>query len=622
MPSPPATTRPRPRHAITATARHGAHVLGTTGRVRFSLWAPTAAAVEVVIDDTDAVGMTQRPDGWWDHEADAGHGTRYAYRLDGAAPLPDPAARWLPDGVHEAAAVLDVARLAAARLHDAVQPPPVTAGVIYELHIGTFTAEGTFGAAHAHLPALAELGVTHVEVMPVNAFDGAFGWGYDGVAWWAVHEPYGGPEALNLFVDACHAAGLGVILDVVHNHLGPSGAYLPRFGPYLQADAESTWGRVVNLDGPGSGPVREFVVGNALSWLADYAVDGLRLDAVHALDDRNSAVHILGEMADAAATLTERTGRRAALIAETDRNDPSWVRSGAIGGLGLDAQWADDLHHAIHVAVTGETDGYYVDYADAVACLAAAYTGGFVHDGSRHSVFRDRVVGAPLPPDVSSRQLIACVQNHDQVGNRPTGDRLTTQVGAQENRVAIALLCAAPHTPMLFMGEEHGETNPFRFFSDMPGDDLRRAIREGRRAEFAYFTSWGGEVPDPLDPETLAASRVDHDRAATPEGAARRRLWTDLLALRRHEPALSTGNRRLVEAHADGRVLWVRRHPPASAPMAATVTLVANLSDEEVDTPAGTVLLSTADRRYGGAHDTQAGRVPPMTAVLVREDPR
>jgi maltooligosyltrehalose trehalohydrolase len=622
---PPALHHPQPTlapAAVTATSRHGAHVLDDA-RVRFGLWAPDAARV-----DLDLGGRLQPlradGDGWWSLVAEAAHGDRYAYRLDGGEALPDPAARWLPDGVHAPAAVLDVRRLRPDALPFGA--PPITGGVVYELHIGTATTEGTFAAAADEvLPGLRELGVTHVEVMPVNAFDGARGWGYDGVQWHAVHQPYGGPEGFAAFVEAAHAAGLAVILDVVHNHLGPSGNHLPRFGPYLQADAESSWGRVINLDGPRSGPVRELIIGNALMWLRDFGVDALRLDAVHALDDRGSARHLLAELSDAVAGLAETVGRPLELIAETDRNDPATITPTAQGGLGMDAQWADDLHHAIHVAVTGEVDGYYADYAEPVEALARAYAHGFVYDGSRRSAFRDRVVGAPLPPWTSSRRLIACVQNHDQVGNRPAGDRLTAQVEPDLVRVAIALLCAAPHTPMLFMGEEYGETRPFQFFSDMPGDDLREAIRTGRVAEFAYFTSWGGEVPDPLDPETFRRSTLDRRAARTPEGLARRALWTDLLALRRTQPTLGTGDRRLVSAEARDDVLVVHRRPPAHAPQAPVVRLVANLGttgttvETGVETGSATaaLLLSTADVRYGGPVEETAGRPGPADATSV-----
>lgn len=596
------------------TPHHGARRTDAA-TYRFGLWAPNAEEVTLQLPGAP-IAMTAAEHGWWVHEAPATHGDRYAYRLDGGEPLPDPAARWLPDGVHAPAAVVDSGVWT--WTDRSFQAAPITAAVVYELHIGTFTEEGTFAAAAEHLSGLADLGVTHVEVMPVNAFDGEFGWGYDGVAWWAVHQPYGGPEAFAAFVDACHAHGLAVVLDVVHNHLGPSGNYLPRFGPYLQAGASSTWGELVNLDGPGSDAVRSFLIGNTLMWLGDYHVDALRLDAVHALDDRANATHILSQMAAAVTDLSEQIGRRLELTAETDRNDPQTIRPRALGGLGMDAQWADDVHHAIHVAVTGETDGYYVDYPDPLDALAKAYRDGLVHDGSRYSHFRGRVVGGALPDDVSSRRLIACVQNHDQIGNRAAGDRLTTLVDADLVRVAIVLLCVAPHTPMLFMGEEYGETRPFQFFSDMPGEALRRTIREGRRREFEYFSAWQGEVPDPLDRATFERSVLDRNAADTAAGRQRRDLWHDLLALRRTQPALGTGRRDLVDAtDGDGWLRLLRRSPTPELTVPSVVEVHANFSDHPSDTGGSlTLLLSSADTRYGGPGHQPGAPLPPRSAAI------
>ncbi len=597
--------------------RHGAWRSDDTN-FRFDLWAPAADSVSLHLRD-DWLTMTPVGQGWWTNVAPATHGDSYSYVLDDGDPLPDPAARWLPDGVHSPSAIVDPAVWT--WTDEQFQAVPVTAAVIYELHIGAFTEAGTFAAATRHLTDLVGLGVTHVEVMPVNAFDGEFGWGYDGVAWWAVHQPYGGPDGFAAFVDACHAAGLAVILDVVHNHLGPSGNHLSRFGPYLQSGAFSTWGEVINLDGPHSDPVRSLLIGNALMWLRDHHVDGLRLDAVHALDDRGSATHILAQIADAVADLSQQTGRRLELIAETDRNDPQTIRPRALGGLGIDAQWADDLHHAIHVAVTGETDGYYIDYADPLSALAQAYSNGFVYNG-QYSQFRQRTVGAPLPADVSLRRLIACTQNHDQVGNRAAGDRLTTLVDADLVRVATVLLCAAPHTPMLFMGQEYGETQPFQFFSDMPGNELRQTIRDGRRHEFEFFDAWQGEVPDPLDRSTFQRSKLDRRAADTDAGRQRRALWRDLLALRRTESAFGTGRPDLISATADpGRLIVGRRRPSPGGGVPRLLTVHANLSDQPLalgddDQAQPTLVLSSADTRYGGAGHTPGDPLPPRSAAI------
>ena len=512
--------------------------------------------------------------GWHVVRTEASPGQDYGYRLDGGPLRPDPASRWQPYGVHGAS------RLFSPR---PPSPPfravPISSAAIYELHIGTFTPEGTFDAAADHLEALRDLGITHVEVMPVNSFNGTHGWGYDGVAWYAAHEPYGGPEGFARFVEACHGHGLAVILDVVYNHLGPSGNYLGEFGPYLTDRYRTPWGDGLNLDGGDSDPVRSLIVGNAVFWLSDFGVDGLRLDAVHGLID-GSAVHVLTELRDAVAALSVRSGRPLQLIAESDRCDPQTIRPREVGGTGLDAQWADDLHHAIHTAITGESDGYYVDYAG-LPDVAEAYRRGFLYDG-RYSVYRRRTVGAPLG-DVPGYRLVTGIQNHDQVGNRAAGDRLTTLVDPELVEIAVVLLCASPTTPMLFMGEEYGETRPFQYFTSHPEPELADAVRNGRREEFSAFASFTGtEVPDPQDPATFERSTLDRSAADGAEGAARRELWRRLLELRRAEPALGNGRRDLVDVlTVDAeRLAVVRRAEDGSA-----VLVVANLGEEVWDLP-------------------------------------
>jgi maltooligosyltrehalose trehalohydrolase len=552
------------------------------GTVTFRVWAPRAERVDLVLEH-GTVALERGGGGWHATVARAAHGDRYTYRLDGGPERPDPASRWQPDGVHGRSAVFDPATLSWSERESRWWPPPLAGAVIYELHVGTFTPERTLDAAAARLGPLAELGVTHVELMPVNAFNGTHGWGYDGVLWYAVHEPYGGPAALAGFVDAAHRHDLAVVLDVVYNHLGPSGNHLPEFAPYLADSYRTPWGAGLNVDGPGSDQVRAFVVENALWWLTEFHVDALRLDAVHGIVD-TSAVHLLEELARAVPA-------PAALIAESDRNDPRTVTPRAAGGQGLDAQWADDLHHAIHVAVTGERDGYYMDYTG-LRDVAAAYRRGFVYDG-RYSVYRDRHVGAPLG-DVPGERLVTCIQNHDQVGNRAAGERLTTLVDPALVRIAVVLLCAAPTTPLLFMGEEYGETAPFQFFTSHPEPELAEAVRRGRRAEFATFAAFAGQdVPDPQDEATLARSTLDHGLADTVEGRQRRALWADLLALRRAHPALRSGRRDLVEVLEvdDQRLLLTRGR---------RVLLAVNLGDEPLGLPDGRVLLSSEDARYGG----------------------
>ncbi len=578
--------------------QHGplVHPDGTT---TFRVWAPTAERLTLVT----AVGddeLRRGDAGWWSVRTAAEHGDRYALRVDGGEERPDPAARWLPDGVHRRSRVFDPATLAWSPEEARWRPPPLEGGVVYELHVGTFTSEGTLDAAVGHLDDLAELGVTHVELMPVNAFNGTAGWGYDGVAWFAVHEPYGGPAALARFVDAAHRRGLAVLVDAVYNHLGPSGSYLPDFGPYLTDRYTTPWGDALNLDGEDSDEVRAFIVQSALAWLEDFHADGLRLDAVHGLVDL-SATHLLAQLSETVAARARSLGRPLVLVAESDRNDPSTLATTSVGGSGMDGQWADDLHHAIHVAVTGEREGYYADYTG-LADVATAYRRGFVYDGA-HSSYRRRTVGAPLPPDVASTRLVACIQNHDQVGNRALGERLTTLVEPALVRVAALLLCAAPHTPMLFMGEEHGETHPFQYFTSHPEPELAEAVRNGRTAEFAAFAAFAGaDVPDPQDLATVQRSTLDRSAAATDEGRARRALWRDLLALRRAQAALGNGRRDLVEeVEVTPDSLVVVRRDPAHAAVAVT----ANLAETERALPlppgAWRALLGSDDARYGGA---------------------
>ena len=589
----------------------------TDGSVTFRVWAPHARNVTLLVgDETYDASPDEHggaPHGWFSADAAARPGDRYAFSLDGGPERPDPATRYQPDGVHSRSALVDPR---AWTWTDAdFHPPPLTSGAIYELHIPTFTPQGTFTAAATRLPALRELGITHIEVMPVNAYNGERGWGYDGVGWYAVQHSYGDPQALAAFVDACHQAGLAVILDVVYNHLGPSGNYLAEFGPYLTDRYTTPWGDAPNVDGPQSDPVRAFIVENALMWLADYHIDGLRLDAVHGIID-TSSVHLLAQLSAAVDDLSEGTGRQLQLIAESDRQDPQTVRPRAVGGLGLDAQWLDDLHHGLHVALTGESDGYYVDY-QGLREVASVYARGMAYDG-RWSTHRQRTVGQTVPPDVSSRRFVTCIQNHDQVGNRAEGERLSTLVTPGRLRVGIALLCLSPTTPMLFMGDEFGATTPFLFFTDHSEPELDRAVREGRRSEFASFTAFGGHVPDPQDPATMDASCLDWSEADSDEGTARWRLWRDLLAMRRSEPALTSGDRsRTHVQRVNEDSLIVRRLGPPD------LLIVANLATDEVVTPTQIRSLrwSSDASGYGGADRPaaiDAGHidVPPETVMV------
>jgi maltooligosyltrehalose trehalohydrolase len=494
------------------------------------VWAPRPRSVAVQID---GVRHPLRPvgGGWW-----AGPrlpvGSRYGFLLDDdPEPRPDPRGRRLPDGVH------GLSQATAPRRARRDWPGrPLADGVIYELHLGTFTPGGTFDAAIDKLDHLVDLGIAFVELLPVNAFNGTHNWGYDGVAWFAVHESYGGPDGYARFVAACHARGIGVIQDVVYNHLGPSGNYLPLYGPYLREGAANTWGDELNLDEP---EVRRYILDNARMWFEEYGVDGLRLDAVHALRDTASPAgreHLLAGLSRETEALSARLGRPLTLVAESDLNDPVMITPRRDGGHGLTAQWSDDYHHAAHVALTGETTGYYADF-EPLTSLAVAATRGFFHAGT-YSSFRERVHGAPLPEETEAWRLVTFVQDHDQIGNRAAGDRLSASLSPRRLVLAAVLAVLTPSTPMLFMGEEWGASTPWQFFTSHPEPELGRATAEGRIAEFAKMGWDPDAVPDPQDPATFERSRLDWDEARVEPHATLLARYRELIALRAAEPEL------------------------------------------------------------------------------------
>ncbi|MCU1431564.1 MAG: malto-oligosyltrehalose trehalohydrolase [Actinotalea sp.] len=507
------------------------------------VWAPDATTVGLHLPGRagEPVPMQRAGGGWWTAPEPLESGTDYAFVLDGGDPRPDPRSPWQPHGVHGPSRTYDTTS------YDWSDGDwlgrDVRGSVVYELHVGTFTEAGTLDAAAQRLDHLVDLGVDMVELMPVAAFPGVHGWGYDGVALYAVHHPYGGPAALQRFVDAAHARGLAVCLDVVYNHLGPSGNYLSEFGPYFTDRHETPWGQAVDLDGPRSAEVRAFVVQNALRWLRDFHLDALRLDAVHALVD-DSPRHLLAELADAVEALSGRRGRRLSLIAESDLNDATMVTP-TPQGLGMTAQWADDVHHAVHALLTGETHGYYVDFGS-VDVLAKALTGVFVHDGD-WSTFRGRRWGAPVPAGTDGHRFVVFASDHDQVGNRALGDRPSERLDPGGLAIAAALVLTSPFTPMLFMGEEWGARTRWQFFTDHAEADLVRSIREGRTAEFGghgWTDLYGGpvEVPDPQAPGTFAASRLDWDEPARPEHRRLLDWYRTLIDLRRSVPDLASGD--------------------------------------------------------------------------------
>ncbi|MET7285597.1 malto-oligosyltrehalose trehalohydrolase [Streptomyces sp. NPDC005573] len=547
--------------------------------MQFDVWAPQADRVTLQCDGATRV-LERDPErvGWWTGEAEAEDGTRYGFGLDGGPVLPDPRSRRQPDGPDGLSAVVDHGRYG---WRTAWQGRGLPGAVLYEMHVGTYTPEGTLDAAADRLGHLAELGITHVELMPLSPVPGRHGWGYDGVGPWAVHEPYGGPEALKRFVDRAHEQGLGVVLDVVHNHLGPSGNHLPAFGPYFTDTHHTPWGAAVNLDAPGSDEVRAYFLDSALAWLRDYRLDGLRLDAVHALHD-SRARHFLEELSEAVDALAAEVGRPLFLIAESDLNDPRIITPRAEHGLGVHAQWNDDFHHALHTALTGESQGYYADFARApLGALAKTLTGGYFHDGT-HSAFRGRDHGRPLDRGrVGAHRLLGYSQTHDQIGNRAQGDRLSATLSPGLLACAATLTLTAPSTPMLFMGEEWAAGTPWQYFTDHTDPELAEAVRRGRRREFAAHGWAEEEVPDPQDPATRERSCLDWSEPEREPHARVLAWYRRLIALRRELPDLTAPDLADTKVAYDeeGRWLAFRR---------GDVRVAVNLGERAAAIPLGT----------------------------------
>lgn len=516
----------------------------------FRIWSPYASRVEVRIGG-ESYAMAQCGEGWWEARVEsADAGVDYTFSVDDSQPLPDPQSRWQPEGVHGSS------RLTAGEFPWTDRnwnPAPLAAGIIYELHIGTFTPEGTFRAAIDKLDHLVDLGVTHIEIMPVAEFPGRWGWGYDGVDLSAPFHHYGSPEDLKALVNCCHERGVAVLLDVVYNHFGPDGNYLAKFGPYTTDRYETPWGNAVNLDGPLSDPVRAFLVDNAVMWLRDYHFDGLRLDAVHALID-NSAYHFLEQLADRVKALEAQLGRQLVLIAESDLNDPRLIRPCEIGGYGMDAQWADDFHHALHAILTGEHVGYYSDFGK-LEQLAKALKQGFVYDGA-FSEYRQRRHGRS-PSGVPARRFVVCTQNHDQVGNRAHGERLSHLVSPSQAKMAAALLLTSPFVPLIFQGEEWAASTPFQYFTQHEDLELGRAVSDGRRREFTAFGWAPDEVPDPQDPETFERSKLNWRESTQGAHAEMLEWYRSLIRLRQASPDLRNGDLNDVQVEFSDRDDWL-----------------------------------------------------------------
>ncbi|HEY0760406.1 MAG TPA: malto-oligosyltrehalose trehalohydrolase [Acidisarcina sp.] len=578
---------------------------------RFRVWAPAAKQVEIKIGEV-RTALKPIDGGWWEVSIDsAGPGTDYAYILDGQEPaVPDPRSEWQPTGVHGPSRVVD---------HSAFQwsdtgweAPEFASGVVYELHVGTFTPEGTLDALIPHLDYLKDLGVTHVELLPLAAFPGIRGWGYDGVDLFAVHQPYGGPEALKRFVDAAHGKGLAVLLDVVYNHFGPSGSYVGKFGPYFTPSHTTPWGDAVNLEDAGSHEVRRFFCDNALMWLRDYHIDGLRLDAVHAYMDR-SAINFMEQLAEEVGALETELGKQFVLIAESDLNDPRLVKPVDEGGYGLDAAWSDDFHHALVTVLTGEREGYYADFGS-VEDLAKSLEHIFVYDG-QYSPYRNRTHGRSAD-GLPGWKFLGYSQNHDQVGNRAQGDRLSHIAGDGGAKIAAALVLTAPFVPMLFQGEEFASSAPFQYFTAHEDAELGRLVSEGRKREFVAF-GWSPEdIPDPQAEETFNRSKLDWAEVDREPHRSMLQWYRALIRLRRETPELNDGqmdevNVRLEESGQARRWISVQRGP---------VQVVCNLGTEPYNMrlPAGAAiaLKSTAEEVLNGEGIT----LPANAVVVIKTD--
>lgn len=573
---------------------------------RFRVWAPNARQMEVEAAGR-RVEMAGEQDGWWVADVPAaGPGTDYGFRIDGADLLPDPRSPWQPNGVTGLSRVVNHA--AFPWTDRRWQAPPLASGVLYELHIGTFTPKGTFDSAIDKLDHLVDLGITHVEIMPVAAFPGRWGWGYDGVDLYAPHQPYGGPEGLKQLVNACHERGLGIILDVVYNHLGPSGNYAQRFGPYFTDRYTTPWGQAVNFDGPVSDNVRRFVIDNALMWLRDYHFDGLRLDAIQELMD-NSAIHILEQMTKEVETLEAHLGRHLFLIGESDLNNPRLVWRRETGGYALSAQWNEDFHHSLQAVLSGETSGYYMDFGS-ISQLARTFEKAFAYDGC-YSAYRRRMHGRPAV-GLPGERFIGCLQNHDQVGNRAAGDRISSLVNINRLKVGAALLMASPFVPMLFMGEEWAASTPFQYFTDHEDPDLARAVSQGRRKEFAAFGWKPQDVPDPQDPQTFERSKLNWGELTQEPHTSILQWYKQLIRLRRGTPDLNNGRIGEVRARFDeaGKWMCIER---------GGTSILCNLADQPrhvpIDQNRNLHILLTSD---ASVSITPHGvRMPPDTVVIL-----
>jgi maltooligosyltrehalose trehalohydrolase len=573
---------------------------------RFEVWAPLPKAVAVRVNNATLPMHWPDDQGFWLLDVDeAGPGTDYCYLIDTEdACYPDPRSQWQPHGVHGMSRLYDQNSFSWSDSN--FNAIPLASALIYELHIGTFTHQGTLDAAISKLDHLTDLGITHVELMPVASFAGKNGWGYDGVALFSVHEPYGGPDALKRFVDAAHSKGLAVLLDVVYNHFGPVGNYTGKFAPYLIDAHRTPWGGAVNLEDSGSHHVRRFFCDNALMWMRDYHIDGLRLDAVHAFVDR-SAIHFLEQLSAEVEALSATLARPLTLIAESDLNDPRIVIPREQAGLGMDAQWSDDFHHALFAVLSpAPLDGYYADFGE-LSQLAKALEQNFVYNGI-YSKYRNRIHGRPAS-HVPKHRFLGYIQNHDQVGNRAVGDRLPQIAGFDRAKIAAAVVLLSPFIPMIFQGEEWAASSPFQYFADHDDPQMARLVAEGRRKEFAAF-GWPPEsIPDPASHVTFERSKLNWNEVNKGEHAEMLAWYRALICLRRATPSLNNGE------PGNTRVFYNQQEMTFSMER-GEITLCCNLAETERQFPLAKgseiVLSSCADLPL----KTGAVELPPNTAAV------
>ncbi len=594
------------------------------GSWEFLVWAPAPKKIQIYLPESKKLYPLDAIEHGYHRAIVPGlaPGTRYFYRIDDDRDLPDPASRFQPEGVHSASALVDTNWF---RWTDVSwKGRPLKGSIFYELHVGSYTREGTFDALAARLPELAALGVTTVEVMPIAQFPGVRNWGYDGVYPFAVQNSYGGPLALQRFVDAAHHYGLAVALDVVYNHLGPEGNYLSAFAPYFTDRYRTPWGQAINFDGEASDEVREFFIENALYWLEDCHVDALRLDAVHGIFDLG-ARHFLAELKFKVADLAARTGRQIQLIAESDLNDSRLLHDPEFGGYGLDGQWSDDFHHSVHTLLTKEDRGYYSDFAG-IEPLASTLRNGWFYSG-QYSRHRQRRHGNSAE-NIDPARLVVCSQNHDQVGNRAAGERLGSLVDFESAKLAAGITLLSPFTPLLFMGEEYGETAPFQYFTSHGDPDLVEAVRRGRREEFAAF-GWQASVPDPQGEDTFARSHLDHSLKDRGIHKTLYRLYAELIRLRRELGIGSASGHAVRELSSNSLLLT---YQTATYPVAAVFVFDSSPVNLRVPELVGAwqVAINSASAAWDGPEKESATsivflpdcelRMPPHSFIVLKQD--